>query len=157
LGPSSETHQIVGIGCVIADGLLLCNELYSLSIFEGKSKKLLPPESKADSYQILIGACGEDQKAAIPGEFSFTSRLIEALRILSNNFQSGLWATALYIYVDSMMKQLPNPWFPQNSQIKLFAGTGDIWLEHMSDGVNLNLEYHPAQPFRKVCGRQGRR
>lgn len=87
--------------------------------------------------KMLIGACGTDQRAAIPGEFSFTSRLLNALKILSNNFQHGVSATALQIYVASMMAQAPNPWFEQASQMKLFAGSGDIWLERIVTSLGI--------------------
>lgn len=78
--------------------------------------------------KMVIAACGADQYATKPEQYSFTLCLMRALPVLTNNFETLVSVVDLQIYIDSIMKRNPNPWFPQDTRLETFSGTGDVWL-----------------------------
>jgi hypothetical protein len=89
---------------------------------------------------MIIAACGADQYAAKPGQYSFTLCLLKALPVLTNNFETPVLVVDLQMYIDSMMKQNPNPWFPQDTRFEKFSGTGDVWLARIQKSNSRMVE-----------------
>jgi hypothetical protein len=88
--------------------------------------------------QMGLGACKVDQNAASPGLYSYTSWFLKALKITSNDYSRGVWATEVQDMVKKLMLLNPNPWFvkqgkAQTPDLQLHNGTtGDFWLERLS-------------------------